>query len=179
MEAFHCAGALVACTKDYHPHDHCSFMGHGGFFPQHCVQGSPGTKLFSPICAKLCELMRRDIKAGKSGDSLGGTSGAKVAWKGFHQQVDSFGAVEYPPNADGAEQPEGRFVATYGGVGPCQLSCWTGAFVLKASHMTGWDCGGELSAEHIDAPPDVFSVYDKRPLHEVVKAHQEVHLQGL
>jgi len=85
MKTFHNVGGLVIATKDYHPWDHCSFMGRGDDYPQqpnyppHCVQGSQGSKLYSPICATLCELMRSDA------------SRAKIAWKGFHEKVDSFG----------------------------------------------------------------------------------------
>eukprot|EP00662_Eupelagonemidae_sp_cell21_P037570 gene37570-48112_t len=39
MHAFADAGGVVVATRDYHPHDHCSFSGHGGHFPAHCVQG--------------------------------------------------------------------------------------------------------------------------------------------
>lgn len=32
----------VALTRDYHPHNHCSFTSHGGMWPQHCIAGSEG-----------------------------------------------------------------------------------------------------------------------------------------
>eukprot|EP00434_Breviolum_minutum_P024013 symbB.v1.2.021190.t1/scaffold1779.1/size154953/18 len=36
-------GACIVATRDYHPHDHCSFNSAGGPFPPHCVQGSLGS----------------------------------------------------------------------------------------------------------------------------------------
>ena len=44
-------GASVVATRDYHPHDHASFMGQGGPFPAHCVQGSEGSK-FRPVISR-------------------------------------------------------------------------------------------------------------------------------
>lgn len=36
------AGALVVVSRDWHPPDHSSFKENGGFWPAHCVQGTPG-----------------------------------------------------------------------------------------------------------------------------------------
>ena len=36
---------LVVATRDWHPPDHGSFAEHGGPWPAHCVQGSPGAEL--------------------------------------------------------------------------------------------------------------------------------------
>jgi len=158
MKTFHNVGGLVIATKDYHPWDHCSFMGRGDDYPQqpnyppHCVQGSQGSKLYSPICATLCELMRSDA------------SRAKIAWKGFHEKVDSFGGAMYPEDSEG----NGRFHAAYG-KSACQMSCWTGAFVLKSSMMAQMvNAGQPLEAKHVDAPPDVRAVQNKVALHDVV-----------
>ena len=35
----------VYATRDWHPHNHQSFAAHGGPWPYHCVQGSPGAEL--------------------------------------------------------------------------------------------------------------------------------------
>ena len=43
------AKATVCATRDYHPHDHCSFNAQGGPFPAHCVQGTPGSFFMKPI----------------------------------------------------------------------------------------------------------------------------------
>ena len=34
----------VIATRDWHPHDHCSFRDQGGLWPPHCVQGTPGAE---------------------------------------------------------------------------------------------------------------------------------------
>ncbi len=34
----------VIATRDWHPEDHCSFEGHGGRWPAHCVRGTPGAE---------------------------------------------------------------------------------------------------------------------------------------
>ena len=36
---------LVVATRDWHPADHGSFVEHGGTWPVHCVQGTPGAEL--------------------------------------------------------------------------------------------------------------------------------------
>jgi nicotinamidase/pyrazinamidase len=36
---------LVIATRDWHPPDHGSFRNHGGVWPVHCVQGTPGAEL--------------------------------------------------------------------------------------------------------------------------------------
>lgn len=36
---------LVVATRDWHPADHSSFAEHGGPWPAHCVQGTPGAEL--------------------------------------------------------------------------------------------------------------------------------------
>jgi nicotinamidase/pyrazinamidase len=36
---------LVVATRDWHPADHASFEAHGGPWPPHCVQGTPGAEL--------------------------------------------------------------------------------------------------------------------------------------
>jgi nicotinamidase/pyrazinamidase len=39
------SGALVAASCDRHPPDHVSFISRGGPWPEHCVQGTEGSKL--------------------------------------------------------------------------------------------------------------------------------------
>src|SRR2546421_422826 len=36
---------IVIATRDWHPPDHASFAEHGGPWPVHCVQGTPGAEL--------------------------------------------------------------------------------------------------------------------------------------
>merc|ERR1719182_479960 len=49
IEEFASQGAMIVATRDYHPHDHCSFTGFGGPFPPHCVQGSTGSYFYPSI----------------------------------------------------------------------------------------------------------------------------------
>lgn len=41
------SGLPVYATRDWHPHQHCSFAAQGGAWPPHCVAGSDGA-LFAP-----------------------------------------------------------------------------------------------------------------------------------
>ena len=34
--------ALIVSTRDWHPENHVSFREHGGIWPKHCVQNTPG-----------------------------------------------------------------------------------------------------------------------------------------
>jgi nicotinamidase/pyrazinamidase len=40
---------VVVATRDWHPDDHHSFDRHGGSWPVHCVQGTPGAELHSAL----------------------------------------------------------------------------------------------------------------------------------
>jgi nicotinamidase/pyrazinamidase len=40
---------LVVATRDWHPPDHGSFAEHGGPWPAHCVQGTPGAELHDAV----------------------------------------------------------------------------------------------------------------------------------
>ncbi len=41
--------ALVVATRDWHPLDHRSFRSHGGPWPAHCLQGTPGAELHGAL----------------------------------------------------------------------------------------------------------------------------------
>lgn len=43
------AGGEVVLTRDWHPANHSSFVGQGGPWPSHCVQGTPGAEFRSEI----------------------------------------------------------------------------------------------------------------------------------
>jgi nicotinamidase/pyrazinamidase len=43
IRRFHRCGHPIILTRDWHPHDHCSFVPRGGVWPVHCVAGSPGS----------------------------------------------------------------------------------------------------------------------------------------
>jgi len=42
VELFTRAGATAVFTRDWHPPNHISFRTHGGPWPPHCIQGTPG-----------------------------------------------------------------------------------------------------------------------------------------
>jgi nicotinamidase/pyrazinamidase len=45
---------FVVATRDWHPRDHGSFADHGGPWPVHCVQDSPGAQLHPGIeCSRI------------------------------------------------------------------------------------------------------------------------------
>lgn len=48
MDAF----PLVVASKDWHPPNHASFMGSGGQWPAHCVQGTGGAEFAEGLEAK-------------------------------------------------------------------------------------------------------------------------------
>ena len=48
---FHRRGLPVYATRDWHPADHGSFRTHGGTWPTHCVQHTPGAELAATLRA--------------------------------------------------------------------------------------------------------------------------------
>ena len=57
IETFANAGATIVATRDYHPHDHKSFVPQGGPFPPHCVQGTVGARFMPQIAAALARAL--------------------------------------------------------------------------------------------------------------------------
>lgn len=126
-------------TTDYS--DHCSFNTEGGPFPPHCVQGSDGSKFFPAIAEALTESRKKH-------------DNVHIVFKGFFEEIDSFGAFKYPE-----EYAETRL--TYKRDVP--VSCgvpWTGAYKLKQSNL----------AADVDAPPDVLAVTKKVPLADLLQS---------
>ena len=122
IEHFVKCGAMVAATRDYHPHDHVSFMKHGGPFPAHCVQGTPGAKFLPAIAAAMA--------AGRAtlGDRV------CVAFKAMHEDVDSFGGLPYKSGGDGRIGKRDLGLKPESGIA-CMMGCaeapWTGSLILK------------------------------------------------
>ncbi len=54
---------LVVATRDWHPRDHGSFVEHGGTWPVHCVQGTPGAEL-----SEALDVARIDVVVDKGQD---------------------------------------------------------------------------------------------------------------
>lgn len=72
-------GLPVYVTRDWHPHDHCSFRDQGGPWPPHCVADTPGAAFSSAL----------DL-----------TSGVKVVSKGTTAQADAYSAFNGTKLAD-------------------------------------------------------------------------------
>jgi len=48
---------VVVATRDWHPPDHGSFAAHGGPWPEHCVQGTPGAELHPALDRALVDVV--------------------------------------------------------------------------------------------------------------------------
>src|SRR5271170_3688980 len=57
IHAARSAGAAIVFTKDWHPASHSSFAPHGGLWPVHCVENSPGAELMPPIAASPADII--------------------------------------------------------------------------------------------------------------------------
>eukprot|EP00802_Teleaulax_amphioxeia_P004553 Tamp_04557.p1 GENE.Tamp_04557~~Tamp_04557.p1 ORF type:complete len:667 (+),score=102.32 Tamp_04557:23-2002(+) len=160
------AGATIIASRDYHPHDHCSFVHKGGHFPPHCVQGTEGSK-FLPEIAQALELAMRN----------NGPERTFVAFKAMHEEVDSFGALPYgersefpfgkdrlaTKRAQGTELDAQDDFVRFGAVLGCAQAPWTGSLILKQSGMmrvADDDHDGKDEIEDLDlnAPPDVLAI---------------------
>lgn len=139
IDHFASAEATVVATRDYHPVDHCSFMTEGGPFPPHCIQGSEGSQFYPPIAEAL-------VAAKKKHDNV------HVVFKGFFEDIDSFGAFKYAP-----EEAPSR-LSNRGDAVSCSLS-WTGAYRLKQSNIK----------DDVNAPPDVLSITRKETLVDLLE----------
>ena len=173
------AGAMIIASRDYHPHDHCSFAHAGGHFPSHCVQGTSGSKFLPEIARALEGAMRRRAERKEGGPVL-------VAFKAMHEEVDSFGALPYAGEPFGqgrgakAAEPA-RGVAEGGAVMGCAKAPWTGSLVLKQSALAAAedenDGRDDDDAFDADAPPDVLAVLQDgvdrklRTMQDVLDAH--------
>jgi nicotinamidase-related amidase len=149
-------GVAVVATRDYHPVDHVSFISEGGPFPAHCVQGTKGSYFLEKIAGALA-----------AGVALrgGGADGVSVAFKAFHEDVDSFGGFPY---ADGGE---GRILKRAPGKDAmltprvqCPVGCtaapWTGCVVVKQSALASrWLASGEEI--DMNAPPDMLALMEE------------------
>eukprot|EP00811_Abedinium_folium_P001935 NODE_11775_length_1265_cov_19.304921.p1 GENE.NODE_11775_length_1265_cov_19.304921~~NODE_11775_length_1265_cov_19.304921.p1 ORF type:complete len:326 (-),score=67.27 NODE_11775_length_1265_cov_19.304921:191-1168(-) len=140
MNAVWQAGGTVICTRDYHPCDHCSFNGQGGPFPPHCVQGTPGSELVTPISDAM-----------KAGLTAHGPTKACVAFKGFHEDIDSFGGLPYHEGHEGRVSMC-KVAFAEDRVTGCTAAPWTGALVLKCS---AFSYEGNFN---VNAPPDVMAI---------------------
>ncbi|CAJ1418600.1 unnamed protein product [Effrenium voratum] len=146
MNHFTKCGGDVVLTRDYHPKKHCSFIPQKGPFPPHCVQGTQGSFFYEPIAKAISKLHNGDAHYKDE---------VRIAFKGFHEDIDSFGSFQYDEDS-----AEGRLAKTeeveekrlHG----CSLCAWTGAVILESSNQEA----------DPNAPPDVLSVLRRDPLGE-------------
>jgi len=80
-----------------------------------------------------------------------------IVFKGFHEDVDSFGGFRYPdaPTTWSRLSNNQESDRLFG----CSLDTWTGSVVLKCSNR----------AEDVNAPPDVLAIYDRVSLGDHLK----------
>lgn len=141
------AGGHVYATRDYHPVDHASFSTEGGPFPPHCVQGTSGSKLHPSIARAMAEAVCAD------------DARAKVAFKGMHEDIDSFGALPYMDGGEGRITKRRGKLCTEAYTG-CAAAPWTGCLFLKCSALR---FDGDID---VNAPPDMLAVHHgSRPIH--------------
>ncbi|KAL1518956.1 hypothetical protein AB1Y20_003226 [Prymnesium parvum] len=166
-------GAMVGATRDYHPHDHASFLTQGGPFPRHCIQGSEGSK-FRPVVGQAISAAMAAAGQGK----------VFVAFKAMHEDVDSFGGLPYCSGGKGricnnAVGPEVGIACHMG----CNAAPWTGSLIMKQSMI--YDALDKGEAPDADAPPDVFATLpdgkDRKlsSLQEMLKGKRRLFVCGL
>jgi nicotinamidase-related amidase len=173
-------GGTIIATRDYHPRDHCSFTTQGGPFPCHCIQGTNGSFLHENIVTALQPLLADDEKSKRT----------HVVYKAFTKDIDSFGAFQYTDdtfhphtlvrgsseeatkseteninkNDQSTEDENDQFLKGDGwerrlshNTDHCSLE-WTGGYTLYSSNLM----------EDANAPPDVMSIFEKRPLGDLL-----------
>ena len=157
MEHFGSAGATVVACRDYHPVDHVCFLSEGGGLPPHCIEGSKGAMMLGPIASTMSALMAKH-----------GPDKAMLVFKGFHEDVDSFGAMAYDKGYGStrlAQRAPGNALQCSpcdpDGVSPttsCSLTPWTGCLLLKQSAVLhAYRAGEEID---VNSPPDVLAAVD-------------------
>jgi len=168
-------GGTVCASRDYHPVDHASFVGQGGPFPSHCIQGSPGSYFLPQIAEALGEGKK------KRPDKV------HVCFKAMHEHIDSFGALPY---VDGGENRIQNKTNGRGEVGlPCVMGCiaapWTGSLIMKMSNMDFcFECDDQEMPD-MNAPPDVFATLQDgvdrglKNLQDVLKPMKRLFICGL
>jgi len=157
IEHFVAKGGYVAATRDYHPHDHVSFVSEGGPFPVHCVQGSPGSHFMPEIARALAAGKRKARER------------VHVAFKAMHEDVDSFGGLPYfdggvdriSTRGTGRDQSTAA-AKTIGCCMGCSKAPWTGSMLLKQSAIEYAldDASPGAPLPDMNAPPDAFACVD-------------------
>jgi len=66
IKAFQRQSLPIFFTRDWHPADHISFKTHGGIWPPHCIQGTPGAEFHPGLRIPAAAVI---ISKGSSRDS--------------------------------------------------------------------------------------------------------------
>lgn len=59
----------IFVTTDWHPANHCSFVGEGGQWPAHCVQGTEGAELYPALTKALAPFSPTLLRKGDTVDT--------------------------------------------------------------------------------------------------------------
>ena len=78
IRLFSSSGAPIYATRDWHPHNHCSFKTQGGPWPVHCVQNSKGAE-FHPRLALPKEIKIVSKAADPKQDAYSAFEGTDLA----------------------------------------------------------------------------------------------------
>ena len=66
----------IFATRDWHPEDHCSFMGRGGPWPPHCIQNTHGSKFHPDLEISRAFVISKAFKRDK--DAYSGFQGTDL-----------------------------------------------------------------------------------------------------
>ncbi len=78
LRVFGVAGLPVFSTRDWHPADHCSFVGRGGIWPPHCVAGTEGAG-FAPALELASSTVVVSKAVHPDADAYSGFAGTDLA----------------------------------------------------------------------------------------------------
>jgi nicotinamidase/pyrazinamidase len=78
IERFGAAGASIFLTRDWHPPVTRHFEPHGGIWPVHCVQGTPGAEFHPALASHAASVV---VSKGMDPD--------QDAYSGFHAEGDA------------------------------------------------------------------------------------------
>ncbi|WP_297420645.1 nicotinamidase [Thermococcus sp.] len=89
-------GALIVATRDWHPPNHVSFKEHGGPWPAHCVQNTPGAEFVVNLPADAVVVSKATEPDKEAYSGFEGTDLAEILRKNGVKRVYICGvATEY------------------------------------------------------------------------------------
>lgn len=104
----------VIATQDFHPRGHSSFVGEGGPWPEHCVQGTPGAEFHPALdISRADEIVQKGTDLATDGYSgFAGTDLAdRLRARGIERVVVTGLATDYCVRATTVEAIEHGFDA--------------------------------------------------------------------